>query len=42
MPPGGAFVVEGGVYKVGADREWERPEPIYWRQVSLHDLEIFT
>ena len=32
MPPG-AFVVESGVYKVGADREWERPEPIYWRQV---------
>ena len=32
MPPG-AFVVESGVYKVGADREWERPEPIYWKQV---------
>eukprot|EP00095_Tigriopus_kingsejongensis_P006307 snap_masked-scaffold61_size441589-processed-gene-2.1 protein:Tk06307 transcript:snap_masked-scaffold61_size441589-processed-gene-2.1-mRNA-1 annotation:"protein turtle isoform x8" len=32
MPPG-AFVVESGMYKVGADREWERPEPIYWRQV---------
>ena len=34
MPPG-AFVVESGVYKVGADREWERPEPIYWKQVVL-------
>ena len=32
MPPG-AFVVESGMYKVGADREWERPEPIYWKQV---------
>ncbi|XP_040573911.1 protein turtle isoform X4 [Lepeophtheirus salmonis] len=32
VPPG-AFVVESGVYKVGADREWERPEPIYWKQV---------
>ena len=32
MPPG-AFVVESGVYKVGADRDWERSEPIYWKQV---------
>lgn len=32
MPPG-AFVVESGVYKVRADKEWERPEPIYWKQV---------
>lgn len=32
MPPG-AFVVESGVYKVGADRAWEKHEPIYWKQV---------
>ena len=32
MPPG-AFVVESGVYKVGADRVMERREPIYWKQV---------
>jgi len=34
--PAGAFVVESGMYKVGADRgtDWgERPEPIYWKQV---------
>lgn len=32
MPPG-AFVVESGVYKVGADRDWVKSEPIYWKQV---------
>ena len=34
MPPG-AFVVESGVYKVGADRVLERHEPIYWKQVKV-------
>jgi len=32
MPPG-AFVVESGVYKVGADRDYVKSEPIYWKQV---------
>merc|ERR550539_138321 len=32
MPPG-AFVVESGGYKVGADRDWVKSEPIYWKQV---------
>lgn len=32
MPPG-AFVVESGVYKVGADRDWVKSEPIYWKQL---------
>ncbi len=35
MPPG-AFVVESGVYKVGADRAWEKHEPIYWKQVGCN------
>ena len=36
MPPG-AFVVESGVYKVGADRMMEKREPIYWKQVKLNE-----
>ena len=37
--PSGAFVVESGMYKVGADRGgWERPEPVYWKQVSFSVL----
>ena len=32
MPPG-AFVVESGVYKGGADRDYVKSEPIYWKQV---------
>ena len=31
--PAGAFVVESGVYKVGADRDYVKSEPIYWKQV---------
>ena len=40
--PAGAFVVESGMYKVNSGRsravgeigdQWERPEPVYWKQV---------
>ena len=42
--PAGAFVVESGMYKVGADRgtDWERPEPIYWKQVMTADMTSYT
>ena len=44
--PAGAFVVESGMYKVNSGRarpgavgdtgeQWERPEPVYWKQVKL-------
>ena len=44
--PAGAFVVESGMYKVNSGRsragavgesgeQWERPEPVYWKQVML-------
>jgi hypothetical protein len=49
--PAGAFVVESGMYKVNSGRssagavgevggQWERPEPVYWKQVR--SLYIFT
>ena len=46
--PAGAFVVESGMYKVNRGRsagsgpvgdtgeQWERPEPVYWKQVRLN------
>ena len=44
--PAGAFVVESGMYKVNSGRsrgatvgevgeQWERPEPVYWKQVCF-------
>ena len=51
--PAGAFVVESGMYKVNSGRsrgvavggdpgeQWERPEPVYWKQVRTSVLKIF-
>ena len=38
--PAGAFVVESGMYKMNRRAEggeqWERPEAVYWKQVSFN------
>ena len=50
--PAGAFVVESGMYKVNSGRsrgaavggdpveQWERPEPVYWKQVRTEVFKI--
>ena len=50
--PAGAFVVESGMYKVNSGRSrgaavggdpvehWERPEPVYWKQVRTEFFKI--
>ena len=43
--PAGAFVVESGMYKVNRGQQqgdqWERPEPVYWKQVRNNNKKNF-